>query len=335
MLNGALARLGRQARDSLAIPVWSSGVGLARSVLALGTAATIAATDPAMLMSPLANGVTPPVCSSVAKAGLWCVLPGNLAVCRWVSVAVLLVVASGWRPRLTAIPHWWISWSLLVNATVIDGGDQITGVLTLLLLPIALTDPRRWHWWAVDRTSEPGVRHVVAHAALRLIQLQVCLLYFQASVAKLGVREWADGTAMYYWSRDPTFGSASWLNPVTDLVTGSPVGVATLSWGAVAFEFSLATAIVLRPPLRRVLLIAGVAFHAMIALDMGLVSFFMAMSGALLLYLLPVGHQMRWPRRTRPSAAYTTATALGRTIEWRDHLVDTLPLGPGPPETAG
>ena len=44
------------------------------------------------------------------------------------------------------------------------------------------------------------------------------------------------------------------------------------------------------------LLIAGITFHALIAIDMGLVSFFAAMTGALLLYLLPVGHQLTWPR---------------------------------------
>ena len=113
-----------------AVPVWSSGVGLARTLLALGTLGTLAASEPAALMSPLANGVVPPACDGARPAGIWCchAEPGArpMAVgrgsCCW--------SLSGWRPRLTAIPHWYVSSSLIVNATLQDGGDQITAVLT-------------------------------------------------------------------------------------------------------------------------------------------------------------------------------------------------------------
>jgi antimicrobial peptide system SdpB family protein len=309
--------LGRWARPHLATPVWSSGLGLARSVLALGTAATIATTSPSILMSPLANGVRPPVCTGVNRAGLWCVSGGNLTLARWLSVALLLVVASGWRPRLTAVAHWWVSWSLMVGATSVDGGDQITTILTMLLVPISLTDQRRWHWQRqVDAGADPGIRHVVARASLLLIHIQVAVLYLQSSVAKLGVPEWADGTAMFYWSRDPAFGSAPWIRPVTDLLTYSPYGVALLSWAPLALEFTIALAIFFRrPALRRALLIAGISFHALIAIDMGLASFFMAITGALLLYLLPPGHHVRW---------VDTVGRLIRRGPWRDR--------PAPPD---
>jgi antimicrobial peptide system SdpB family protein len=298
MLNASLARLGRWARPLLVVPVWSSGIGLARSLLALGTLGTVAASHPTALMSPLANGVVPPVCQGISAAGLWCAVPGGLSVGRWLSVAILLLVASGWRPRLTGIPHWYVSWSLIANATLQDGGDQITAVLTLLLVPICLTDSRVWHWRpAAPATPSPGAGQVVARVTLLLVQIQVAVLYLHASIAKLGVPEWADGTAMYYWSHHPTFGSAPWLRPITDLITYSPIGVAAMTWGSIALEFSLAVAIVLAAPARRILLGAGLVFHALIALDMGLVSFGFAMSAALLLYLLPVGHQVTWPHR--------------------------------------
>jgi len=289
-----LTALGRWARPRLAVPVWSSGIGLARTLLALGTLGTLLATDPTALMSPLSNGVVPPVCHGMSRAGIWCVAP-DLQLGRWLSIAVLLVVASGWLPRFTAIPHWYVSWSLIANATLQDGGDQVTGVLTLLLLPICLTDGRRWHWQRPPETREPDTKAVVARVALLLIQVQVAVLYLQASMAKLGVREWADGTAMYYWSRHPSFGSPPWLRPVTDLVTHSSVGVATLTWGSVALEFSLAIAIVLGPAAKRLLLAAGLLFHGFIAADMGLISFYAGMAAALLLALLPVGHHIRLP----------------------------------------
>ena len=315
MLNRAFGKVGRWARPIVSVPVWSSGLGLARTLLALGTAATITVTDPSMLLSPLANGVTPPACTSITHAGVWCLARDNLSIGRWMSVAILLVVASGWRPRITAIPHWWVSWSLMVNASVLDGGDQITAVLTLILIPISMTDPRRWHWQAPpEAAANPGVGHIVARTSLFLIQLQVCVLYFQSSVAKLGVPEWADGTAMFYWSRDPTFGSAPWLRPVTDLVTYSPVGVALASWGAIALEFCLAMAILLGQRVRRVLLPAGIVFHALIAIDMGLVTFFTAMTSALLLYLLPAGHQLSWRRSASGSAPLSLMVTSLRSV---------------------
>ncbi|HZM78819.1 MAG TPA: sporulation-delaying protein SdpB family protein [Candidatus Limnocylindrales bacterium] len=298
MLSEPLARLGLWARPHLATPVWSSGLGLARSLIALGTLGTLATSPATALMSPLANGVVPPICRGPGAAGIWCIAPDNLAAGRWLSIAILLVVASGWRPRFTAIPHWYVSWSLIANATLQDGGDQITAILTLLLIPICVTDSRRWHWQApVMSNTDPGTGHVVARVTLLLIQVQMAVLYLQASVAKLGVPEWADGTAMYYWSHHPTFGSAPWLRPFTDLITYSPVGVAVMTWGSIALEFSLAVAILLAPPARRILLVAGLVFHTLIALDMGLVSFGFAMCGGLLLYLLPAGHQLAWPHR--------------------------------------
>jgi hypothetical protein len=72
----------------------------------------------------------------------------------------------------------------------------------------------------------------------------------------------------------------------TDLLTDSPLGVAALTRGSVALELCLAMAIVLGPAAKRALLGAGQLFHGFIAVDMGLVSFYGAMAGALMLALV-------------------------------------------------
>lgn len=295
MLTRRLVQLGRRARPILERSPWASGLGLARTLLALGTLGTLLATTPQTLMAPLADGTVPPTCSDLTKWGLWCaVSAGNLELARWLSVAVLLLVASGWRPRFTGILHWYVVWSLMANASILDGGDQVTTVLTLLLVPVTLTDPRRWHWQALPQKAF-GVGRVVAYTGMILIQIQVAAIYFHASIAKLGVREWADGTAMYYWLRHPTFGATGWMGWIAEFITDSPVGVALMTWASIALEFALAVALLLRPPLRRALLIAGITFHGLIAMTMGLISFSTAMTAALLLYLLPIGHQIARP----------------------------------------
>ncbi len=299
MLTRKLVELGRWARQSMARSPWGSGLGLARTILALSTLGTLLLTTPQTLMAPLADGTIPPTCSDLTKVGLWCVVDaGQGEAARWLSIVVLLVVASGWRPRFTGVLHWYVVWSLMVNASILDGGDQVTTVLALLLVPITLTDPRRWHWQALPPRTV-GIGRIVAYIGLILIQLQVAVIYFHASIAKLGVREWADGTAMYYWLRHPTFGASGWVRPITDLITGSPVGVALMTWSSIALEFCLAIALLLRPPLRRWLLIAGITFHTLIAVTMGLISFSTAMAAALLLYLLPIGHQIPSPQWAR------------------------------------
>jgi antimicrobial peptide system SdpB family protein len=308
MLTRSLSALGGWAQPRLARAPWGSGLGLARTVLAVGTLATLLATSPRVLMSPLSNGVIPPICGGIARAGVWCVVPaGHGEAARWLSIAVLLVTASGWRPRVTGVLHWYVAWSLIANATIQDGGDQITAVLALVLIPVTLTDPRRWHWQRPPEGTVAGTGRVVAYACLVLAQLQMAVLYFQASVAKLGVREWADGTAMFYWFRNQTFGAPGWLRPLTDAVTSSAFSVSLLTWASIAIEFALAVAILLRPPAKRLLLVAGLLFHDAIAVSMGLISFDVAMSAGLLLYLLPIGHQLAAPRglpwlRTRLAA---------------------------------
>jgi antimicrobial peptide system SdpB family protein len=292
LLSQLAAAAGRWARPHLAVPPWSSGIGLARTLLAVGSAATLAATRPAALFAGSATGGT---CADIRAAGLFCALPaGGGELARWCGVLILLVVASGWRPRLTAVPHWYVSWSLLSNAAVPDGGDQLTAVVTLLLIPVGVTDPRRWHWHRPPGGHDPGggAGRAAARTALLLIQLQVAVVYFQSSVAKLGVREWADGTAMFYFFRHPLFGSPPWLRSLTDAATASPLGVAVVTWSPLVIEFALGLAILFRPRARRILLVVGIAFHGVIAVSMGLVSFGLAMSGALLLYLLPVGHHV-------------------------------------------
>jgi antimicrobial peptide system SdpB family protein len=213
-----------------------------------------------------------------------------------ITVAVLLLVISGWRPRITGVLHWWVSWSLMTGITLQDGGDQVAAVLTLLLIPITLTDPRRWHWLPGPRPAHDratvGWGWVIARVARLLIMVQVAGIYLHACVAKLGVPEWADGTALWYWMRDQQFASPAWLSPVTDRLIESPIGVVALTFGTLVIEFLLAVALFVRPLYRRPILVAGLALHAGIMVTMGLVSFFCSMAGALILYLAPVDAEL-------------------------------------------
>jgi len=313
--------LGQRVEDWVRKPAWTTVVGLARTLIAFGTLCTVAFTPSDVLLSPLADGTVPPVCAGVSRAGLWCVVPANH---RWfasvITILVLLLVISGWRPRYTGLLHWYVSWSLLLGVTLQDGGDQAAAVLTLLLIPVTLTDPRRWHWsrgpQPVPLDASVGWAWVVARVTRALIIVQVSGIYLQACVAKLGVPEWSDGTALWYWLKGSQFAPPPWIAVVTDRLIASPLGVTSLTYGTLIIEFLIAAAIFMAPPYRRLVLIAGIALHAGIMVTMGLVSFFFSMVGALTLYLVPAGKELSPEllhriRRLYPGFSRTEGTAPG------------------------
>ncbi|MEV5240390.1 sporulation-delaying protein SdpB family protein [Streptomyces cinnamoneus] len=308
--------LGRRTRG---IPLpWGNAYGLARTLLALGTAGTLAFSSSATLFRPVVTIGEYPLCKGMTAGGAFCLVPrGQFDLLRWLCVAVLLLVASGWRPRLTALPHAYISFSVFSGIAIGDGGDQITWILSLLLALVALGDGRRWHWQtrgghaADDEPVSRATRGwaLLGTSAWTIARLQMALLYFQASVAKLPHTEWADGSAMYYWANNSSFGFPEWIRPLTDLVVYSPAGIAALTWLPIALELALAASPVMSQRARWVLLPLGIAFHLGIALLMGLWSFALAMWAGLFLLLSPIGHSFPALSANRSRKKQTSSSA--------------------------
>lgn len=269
---------------------WTNVYGLARTTLALGTLLTLLSNPPANLFRPGSGIDEFPLCQGVGKYGIFCLTDPYLELARWLSIIILIVAASGWRPRYTAVFHWWVALSLQTSAITLDGGDQISTVLTLLLLPIALTDNRKWHWQKATRdndnfTTSYILKSLIAISALIAIRFQVSIVYFHAATAKLSVDEWVDGTILYYWLNDQTIGLPNWLKIFFPILTTRLVVIFT--WGTLLLETLLFMGLVMPKRYWKPLLIAGIVFHAGIALTMGLISFGLAMTCALILYLRP------------------------------------------------
>jgi antimicrobial peptide system SdpB family protein len=265
--------------------------GLARSLIALGTLLTLAVNSTDVLFRPMTGDVAGIMGRTKASefSLFYLVDPTHLGAARCVAILLLLLTVIGWRPRITGIFHWWISFSLVASGQIIDGGDHVSAILSLLLIPVTLMDSRRWHWVKAEVVSSSAelVKIEVARSALLMMRIQVAVIYLHAAVAKLAVPEWANGTALYYWFTQPIFGAPHWLQPVLlPLVSHAPT-VVILTWGAVLFEFLLAAGILMDRRYRAAFLLCGLAFHGTIALIHGLVSFFFAMAGALILYLRP------------------------------------------------
>lgn len=293
---------------------WTNVVGVARSLLAVGTMLTLLTNDVPALFPRIAGMPEPPVCTGSLQAGLFCIFPrSRLELARLLCVLLLAVVASGWRPRITGVIHWFVALSFQLGASSLDGGDQVTAVLTLLLLPVTLTDDRKWHWDAwkedADDTWLPAKRFF-AQTSLTLCRMQVAGIYFHAAAGKYATPEWSNGTAMYYWLSHPLYGVAAWARPVMMPILTHQT-VALMTWGVVVAEFALMCGLFAAKKHWKYLLVLGLSLHIGIALLQGLVSFGFAMSAALILYLRPTENVFLSNRAARIRARLAHFTELG------------------------
>jgi len=269
---------------------WTNVYGLARSLIALGTLLTLLFNSTDVLFREVTGSSGRITCVGGMGWSLFCQVPlAQLEVARWCCVLALLSVISGYRPRWTGLLHWYVSFSLFSTARLGDGGDQVAAVLSLFLIPIALSDPRRWVWQPPvtlnGRTSWLRWLGAVAVVSVWLaMMLQLAVIYFHAGTGKMQVPEWANGTAMYYWLNSPYMGLPEPLRSWAQPLLTSPL-VALLTWSVMVLEVTLFASLFMNRNWRRPLLVVALFFHIGIAVFMGITSFSVTMLGAVVLLL--------------------------------------------------
>lgn len=205
------------------------------------------------------------------------------AAARGIAMIILGFVISGYWPRLTCFLHAWVAISITNSVIPLDGGDQIAANLTVLLIPICLTDGRTNQWIPLPTPTNPYV-NVFANVALFFIQLQASIVYLHAGMGKLFADQWKDGTAMYYWVSHPLHGAPDGIRNLIELITLSK-WVPYLTWLIILFEVFLFACIFANKRIKGGFLVAGILFHLSIIFVHGLVSFFFSMFALLILYL--------------------------------------------------
>jgi antimicrobial peptide system SdpB family protein len=264
--------------------IFTPALGYARSLIALCTGLTMLLTSPHVMLYSNTELVSRAACTDLTAATLYCLIPTAwYSMVQIMAGLMLLVIASGWRPRVTGLLHWWLTWSFHQTGTLVDGGDQVAMVLTLLLIPIASADPRTWHWQRIE--SAAPWTGALAAPFLSLFRLQVAVIYFHSAIAKLVVPEWLNGTAIYYWFNSVTLGMPDWLRPILNPLLTSPIPVLCMTWGAIILEIFLAMGLIADRRFRVRLMWLGIFFHTGIAIAFGITSFVLVMWGALILFL--------------------------------------------------
>jgi len=197
---------------------------------------------------------------------------------------VLITVITGFFPRVTGLLHFIVAFTFLKLCPVIDGGDQLHANFTLLLMPITLFDGNKNHWiYKKDlQTAYFKANYLVFSF---LIKLQICFVYLNASIAKLSVAEWVDGTVMYYWVTHETFGTSGVLGTFLSNLLQYKI-VYFVTWGVIVLELLLALLLFVdkKRLLPRLIFPIALLFHFTIIFVHGIFSFALVMMAALTFY---------------------------------------------------
>jgi antimicrobial peptide system SdpB family protein len=262
--------------------------GVGRSIICLAELTVVLFTPSKALLTPVLTISDGARCDGVRAASAYCLVGGtsHAEYARWLLVAVLLLAASGFRPRWTAIPQLWAVYSIAVSISVPDGGESVSMVMSLLMLPILLTDGRTWHWQKGEKPLPPA-GHAVAFAAFWALRVELAYIYLDTAISKFGVADWANGTAEYYFLRDNMFGvSTPWDGILLPLSKNSLV-VVGMTWGALVVELLIAVCVLGSDRWRKAGLTLDILLHGMIILTMGLWSFGLVMIGTSVIAALP------------------------------------------------
>lgn len=256
----------------------------ARSLLAVAELAALLANPDWLLFGRTSYGTSANLCTGISHVSLWCVAdetPAALALARGIATVILAATALGLWPRWLCIPHWYIAFSLGERMTVLNGGEEVAQILTLLLIPLCLGDHRVWHWRRPRQPLAPRWRGS-AYAAHVLLRAQVAIIYGDAAMSKLLYPAWREGTAVRTLFNDPQFGLPPSVRPTIDHLLAPDYLAAASTWGVLTAELCVAMFVLGAARFRRVALYIGLCLHVAIMLAMGLPVFSLIMISLLL-----------------------------------------------------
>lgn len=261
-------------------------ITLARALLALSTVITLIFTDIDDLfpIHHIEKIKSSPTGLMKMNFFLWF---DNIYIPYIFSIIALLIIIIGIYPKFLCFIHSWIAYSVFYSMLIVEGGDQINCILTLLLIPICFLDNRKNGWYKTNflNKTEKSFLSLNAKYALLFIKIQMAVLYLNAGISKIFASEWSNGTAVYYWFYDNMFGAPIWIQNSLGFLFKNDISVSFINWGVIVLELLLFSALFLRQSYKYLFLIFGILFHFTIILIHGLPTFFLAMSAGLLLYL--------------------------------------------------
>lgn len=206
------------------------------------------------------------------------VVPLHLAYALFLAQTLLLIAGVGSRIQAVSVLVWLTAFQHR-NYAIVDGEDT---VMRLFAFYLALA-PSGWAFsfdaWLRKRRhpdAEPP-----APWGLRLMQLQMCVIYLSSAYEKSTGHDWTSGKAMYFVARlDDSFGRF----PVPAYPFEHLWLIKLMTWGTLALEWGLPIALWVKKS-RKTAVVVGLAFHLAIDWTMNLFLFHWLMMLGLVAFL--------------------------------------------------
>jgi hypothetical protein len=236
-------------------------------------------TDAGLLRGREALEIAGPYRPSVLN---WVSDPTTVRIFFAATAAAAVAFTLGWQTRIMGVLIYLGILSINHrNVITNSGADTLVLVMTfyMMLTPCGAA-------YSLDARREARRRGTVAEPlilpwSVRLIQIQLCLIYFDTAVLKCNGSSWLNGTALHYVFHNTEVG-----RPALSWMTNYPLGVNLLTYSAVITEFCLAFLLWFRPT-RRWCILAGVGLHTGILFAVNIPIFGEMMTACYLTFLAP------------------------------------------------
>ncbi len=156
------------------------------------------------------------------------------------------------------------------NYSIVYGADIVSGFWLFALVFMNT---------GVSRRQDVEWSKILTSVGIRLVQLQLCLIYGYTGFEKLKGTEWWDQTAV--WN---VLGNDQLMMMDLSALRSVPLLIAIVTWGTILFEIYM-PALVWHKPLKKWVLLSGVGLHSGIAAIMGLIFFSCTMMSSYFLFL--------------------------------------------------
>ncbi len=200
-------------------------------------------------------------------------------------IICLTLLLVGFLPRVSALIGFILHVGLIQrNYAIAYGADFITTFMFFSL--IFIQSDRRFSLsaWLRSKNGRPireksgTIEQIFSSAFVRIMQIQLCLIYMYTGLEKMKGSSWWDGSAIWavIGNQQIMFIDASWIRNV-------PLLLAAMTFTTLLFEIYF-TPLVWIPALRKWILGLGILMHIGIALSIGLFYFSFGMMSVYFLW---------------------------------------------------
>ncbi len=238
------------------------------------------------------------------RAGIWSHFnwihsPGALWAIHIAALVVFALLTVGLFSRVMSVLAYLIAVSYANRVPLaLFGLDDINAMLAMYLIVGPSGGAYSLdHWLAKRRAGgKLTIRFSIgANAAIRLIQVHLCIIYFFSATGKLQGQSWWAGEAVWY-----SVGNLEYQSFDLTWLAGYPILVTLLTHATVYWE--LTYCVLVWPRLTRPLVIAmAVAVHLGIALFLGMMTFGLVMIIANVAFVSPAIVRRVLDRKQRPA----------------------------------